>query len=125
MGAILLGALRLFLVPLLNPEAWPAIALVAAIAWGVGWWKGDAHGDRQCAHRIMIERAAQTNAITKAGEQSRAEIERLNNELDDKDREIAILDSQADADSNAHACGLSVDSVRRINRSRAGQPVRR
>jgi hypothetical protein len=37
------------LAPAANPMNWPAIAIIAAGVFVVGWWKGDAHGDRQCA----------------------------------------------------------------------------
>lgn len=125
MGAILLGLGRLFLLPLLNPEAWPAIALVAALCWGWGWFKGDAHGDRQCEHRIAAERALQADAVRDAGRELQADIDRLKKEMEDKDVEIAVLDAQAAADPGAAQCGLSADSVRRINRSRESEPVRR
>lgn len=45
----LLGALwRLFLAPLINPATWPGLALAVGLAYAVGWFKGDAHGDAQC-----------------------------------------------------------------------------
>lgn len=37
-----------FLLPFLNPMTWPALGLAVVLAFGAGWWRGDAHGDAQC-----------------------------------------------------------------------------
>jgi hypothetical protein len=68
------------LTPALNPMNWPAIGLAVMLAFAVGWFKGDAHGDAQC------------NAAS-----LQAEIERLKLEADLKDK----AEAQEDADAAA------------------------
>jgi hypothetical protein len=88
------GFLGIF-TPVLNPMNWPALALIAALAFGYGWFKGDAHGDAQCnaaalkAEIARLELEAKTKA--EADEQEAIDTATLLSEKERKEKEDADL----------------------------------
>lgn len=91
---ILKAVLGLF-TPLLNPSTWPGLAIVAALCWGAGWWKGDAHGDAQCAAASLkaeIERLElEAKLKDEAADQEAIDTATLLAEKERKEKEDAAL----------------------------------
>ncbi len=110
------GAYRLFVAPLLNPEIWPALAVAGLAVYGIGYWNGDAHGDRQCESRIERDRDRQDKAIREAGETTMTAIDRWLTETE-KSNELEIqLAIEASKDPAADRACISLDGMRRLNR---------
>lgn len=97
-------------------------ALALFVTYQVGHWKGDSYRDGVWKAKIRAEQIAQEKVINETKDKAIAEVARLNSELENRDAQINELLAEADMDANAARPALGLDSVRRINRGRAGGP---
>jgi len=101
---------------------WAKVAMGGAaalfITYQVGYWRGDNHRDAIWQAKIKAEIAQQEKVVDAAKDAAIKEVIRLNEELEERDAQIATMQAEADADANAKRPAFGADSLRRINRGR-------
>jgi hypothetical protein len=99
--------------PFANPLTWPALAL----AFGVGFCKGDDYRDRAWRLAIAKERAQQEQTLREADARLFAVLERLDRDKEKRDARIAGLVAKLEKRPRLKRGCLGPDVVRAINRA--------
>lgn len=108
----------------LIPLSWKIGAVLALLGglWGAyAWIRADAYHDGfAAAEAVCVEqKAEQAEANRNAATRAFKQLESAAVKLHELDKELADaqekLDAAANADPDANACGIGVDSVRRLN----------
>ncbi len=91
--------------------------------WTVHWYNVGVHHERAAWTALIAkERADQSEASRKAGEEAFVAIDKLISKTEAQSALIETLNAEGDADPDSSSGGITSDSLRRINRSRAPGP---
>jgi hypothetical protein len=102
-------------------RALAAVGVILVLMGGpylVGRWQGSAACEARWQEAARVEAARQRTANELAKEAERLRIERMQQEIAERDELIQELANEADLDPDAAACGLSGSGSLRINRVR-------